>query len=110
MQSTPTTTVSILGGTDSTDPWGDPSESEAVVVSGIPASIVENRVQVATEGAPQATAVHYYTGRVPAGTAVNRGQRLLDEVSGLKYLIDYVNAPHSRVTPMDIRLDLRRVD
>lgn len=110
MQSTPTTTVSVLGGDDSTDPWGDPSESATVVSSGIPASIVETRVQVTTEEDPQAVAVHYYTGRVPPGTVINKGQRLLDERTNLKYLIDYVNVPHSRVLEMDIRLDLRRVE
>lgn len=108
MNTTPTTTVDILGGAGGTDEWGDPTESETVVLAGVPAAITERRNVVATESDPQAVTVHYYTGRVPAGTAVTKDHRLRD-ADGTLYSIDYVNVPRPIGTPGDVRLDLRRV-
>lgn len=108
MNTIPTTTVDILGGGGSTDEWGDPTESTDVILAGVPASITETRQVVATESDPQAVAVHYYTGRLPAGTAVTADQRLRD-AAGQLYAIDYVNVPNAVAIPGDVRLDLRRV-
>ena len=108
MNITPTTVVDILGGAAELDEWGDPTESTTVVLEGVPASITETRQVVATESDAQAVAVHYYTGRLPAGTAVDRSQRLRD-AAGTLYNIDYVNQPNSFGTPADVRVDLRRV-
>lgn len=109
MNVTPTTTVEILGGAAQVDEWGDPTESTTVVATGVPASITETRQVVATESDAQAVAVHYYTGRLPAGTEVDESQRLRDMITGKVYNIDYVNVPNSVGTPGDVRLDLRRV-
>lgn len=108
MNAIPTTTVEILGGTDTTDEWGDPTEGSTVLLADVPAAITESRTVVATESDPQAVAVHYYTGRLPAGTAVTKDQRLRD-AAGTLYVIDYVNIPNSPAAPGDVRLDLRRV-
>lgn len=104
----PTTLVDILGGASAADEWGDHDESLTVVASGVPASITETRQVVATESDPQAVAVHYYTGRLPAGTVVTKDQRIRD-TAGTLYAIDYVNVPNSIGVPGDVRLDLRRV-
>lgn len=108
MNVTPTTTVDILGGEAAVDEWGDPTESTTVALAGVPASITETRQVIATESDSQAVAVHYYTGRLPAGTAVTADQRLRD-AAGRIYSIDFVNDPNAIGTPGDIRLDLRRV-
>lgn len=108
MNAIPTTTVDILGGAGELDEWGDPTESTAVLLAGVPAAITESRTVVATESDPQAVAVHYYTGRLPAGTPVTKDHRLRD-AAGQLYAIDYVNIPNSPAVPGDIRLDLRRV-
>lgn len=108
MNMTPTTLVDILGGAGTSDEWGDHDESLTVVASGVPASITETRQVIATESDPQAVAVHYYTGRLPAGTAVTKDQRIRDAAGNL-YSIDYVNVPNAIGAPGDIRLDLRRV-
>lgn len=102
------TTVDILGGQDTVDDWGDPVEGTTVLVSGVPATITEGRQVVATESDPQAVAVHYYTGRVPAGTPVTGANRVRD-ASGTLYVVDFVNVPSNPAVPGDIRLDLRRV-
>lgn len=104
-----TTTVEILGGSDTVDEWGDPVEGSTVIGDPIPVSITEQRQTVATESDSQAVAVHYYTGRAPAGTVVTKDQRLRDTVSGIIYLVDYVNIPNAVGVPGDVRLDLRRV-
>ena len=104
-----TTTVEILGGSDTMDEWGYPAEGSTVVGSPIPMSITEQRITVATESDAGNVTTHYYTGRAPAGTVVTQAQRLRDTVSGIIYLIDYVNTPNAVGTPGDIRLDLRRV-
>lgn len=108
MNAIPTTTVDILGGEAAVDEWGDPTEATDVVQAGIPAAITETRQVVATESDPQAVAVHYYTGRLPAGTVVLPEHRLRD-AAGQLYSVDYVNHPNSPAVPGDVRLDLRRV-
>lgn len=104
-----TTTVDILGGAGATDAWGDPTEGSTVVLAAVPATITESRQVVATPSDPQAVTVHYYTGRLPAGTPVTRDNRVRD-ASGQIYAVDYVsNTPTSPAIPAYVRLDLRRV-
>lgn len=105
-----TTWVDVLGGAGTVDDWGYPVEEDTVVsTEPVPAHITETRQVVATESDPQAVAVHYYTGRVPAGTTITDANRIRDTRSGIVYQVDYVNTPNAVATPGDIRLDLRRV-
>lgn len=104
-----TTWVDILGGAGGTDEWGYPTEEDTVVAARVPAHITESRQTVATESDAQAVAVHYYTGRLPAGTVVTDVHRVRDVRTGTIYQVDYVNTPNAVGTPGDIRLDLRRV-
>lgn len=109
MIATPTTTVTILGGSSDSD-YGDVLDSDEPAGTGIPASIVEGRQIVTTESDAQARAIRYYTGRLPHGTVVNDSQRIRDEVTGEVYVIDNVTQPRNPVMEQDVRLDLRRVD
>jgi hypothetical protein len=104
----PTTTVTILGGNTSSD-YGDVLDSDTPAGAGIPASIIEGRQVVSTESDPQARVIRYYTGRLPAGTAVDDSQRIRDERTGDLYSIDNVTRPANPIIPQDVRLDLRRV-
>jgi hypothetical protein len=104
-----TTWIDVLGGAGTVDEWGYPVEEDTVVLAGIPAHITETRQTVATESDPQAVAVHYYTGRIPAGITITDANRVKDTRSGIIYQVDYVNVPNAVGTPGDIRLDLRRV-
>lgn len=103
----------ILGGADTVDEWGDPVEGVQVLGPPVPVTITEARQVVATESDPQAVVIHYYIGRVPAGTAVMKDYRLrvpAGDVNGQLYMIDHVrDTPGSLVDQDDIRLDLRRV-
>lgn len=108
-----TTTVDILGGAGTVDEWGDPVEGAEPLYSGVPARITERRQVVATESDAQAVTVHYYVGRLPAGTQVTADNRLREpagDPDGRLYAIDYVrDTPGTVVAPDEVRLDLRRV-
>lgn len=112
MNAVPTTTISILGspgGETPTDQYGDSVESADPTAVGIPAAIHTGRETVATESDANAVVVWYFTGRVPAGTAITAAQRVRDESTGEIYVVDNVVRVPSSTMPQDIRLDLRRV-
>lgn len=108
MIATPNTLVSILGGTVESD-YGDVLDGNVPAAVHVPASIVEGRQVVATEGDQQARVIRYYMGRLPNGTPVTGANRLLDERTGDIYVVDNVTRPHNPTIAPDVRLDLRRV-
>lgn len=108
MIATPTTTVTILGGSSQSD-YGDVLDSDEPAGSGIPASIIEGRQVVGTEADDQARIIRYYTGRLPNGTVVDDSNRLRDEQTGETYVIDNVTRPKNPIIEQDVRLDLRRI-
>lgn len=110
MINTPTTTATILGGTDSVSDWGDPVEGSDTIAAGIPCAIHQQRRTVVPEGGREAITVRYFTGYLPNGTAVNASQRLRDDRTGTVYLIDYADTPAHPGMPQDVQLDLRTVD
>jgi hypothetical protein len=107
---TPTTTVSILGGAPTESEWGDPVESETVIRSGVPAAIHQQRRVIIPEGQTTPMSVRYWTGYLPAGTEINDQQRVRDERTGRTYTIDSVEQPAHPAMPQDVQLDLRSVD
>ena len=110
MRAAPTTTVQLLGGTASTDPYGDSDESMAVLADNVPASLIERGMPtVSTESDLQAVVVRYCICRVPQGTPVTDLSRVKDKRTGHIYSVDTVTEPQHSTTPQDIRLDLRRV-
>lgn len=110
MQSAPTTTVQLLGGAGTTDPYGDTDESVTVLADDVPASLIERSMPtVLTESDMQAVQVHYCTCRVPQGTPVDNLTRVRDKRTGVIYSVDVVTQPQHSTTQQDIRLDLRRV-
>jgi hypothetical protein len=108
MLTIPTTTVTVLGGIESSD-YGDEIDQTTELASGVPASIIEGRDVVATESDPAARVIYYYVGRVPHGTDTTGWQRIQDDRSGMIYVIDNITSPTNPAVPMDVRLDLRRV-
>ena len=119
MRSAPTTSVDLLGGTATTDQYGDEDESSTVVATDVPASLVEDTLRtVATESDMQAVTVRYYVCRLPrvirkdgvvVSTPVDNLSRVRDRSTGDIYAVDSVTKPLHPSTPQDIRLDLRRV-
>jgi hypothetical protein len=103
-----TTTISILRGT-TVDSFGDPVDSATVVATGITASIIEQSKMATTADDTTPRQVRSYTGRLPAGTNIQAGDRIKDEKTNVIYVFDAATAVANPVRGADIRLDLRRV-
>lgn len=107
MQAIATTTVSVLRGT-TTDAYGDEQDTSTAVYTGIPASLTEQSRRVTTRDDPTPRIVRYAVARVPADTDVTDQDRVLDERTGAKYIVDAVSSMTNPALAVDRRLDLRR--
>jgi len=101
------TTIAVLRGT-STDGYGDETDTDTPVATGIPASLIEQTRRVTTRDDPTPRIVRYAVGRVTAGTDVTDQDRIRDERTGDIYIVDAVSAMNSAAVAADLRLDLRR--
>jgi len=108
MISLPTTTVTVYRGS-SVDQYGDEDDSNTAVLSKVPCSLLEQRRLVATQDSTQPMIVRYYTARLPYGTDIETGDRLLDEKTNVIYMVDSYAQVQSPFIQGDLRLDLRRV-
>lgn len=102
-----TTTVTVYRGT-STDAYGDEQDTDTVVHTGIPASIVEQTRRTTTRDDPTPRVIRYAVGRVTAGTDITDQDRLLDERTGVVYIVEAVSSMASAAVAADLRLELRR--
>ncbi len=107
MYALPTTTVSILRGT-SLDEFGDPVDNDTPAASGIPCSLIEQTRTMTTPESPTPRVVRYTIGRIGSGTDILETDRLLDEVTGDKYIVQAVSRLGNPVIRPDYRLDLKR--
>lgn len=107
MISRATTTITVLRGT-ATDGYGDETDTNTPVATGIPASLVEQTRRVTTRDDPTPRIVRYAVGRVTAGTDITDQDRLRDESTGAVYIVDAVSSMNSAAVAADLRLDLRR--
>ena len=107
MQAIATTRVSILRGT-TTDGYGDEQDTDTPVHTGIPASLVEQARRVTTRDDPTPRIVRYAVVRLPAGTDITDQDRLLDERTGVKYIVDAESFMANPAMAVDIRVDARR--
>lgn len=102
-------TVAILRGT-TVDAFGDEKDSDEFVVSGIPASIREVRSTIMNFDSGRPQHVKLLIGRLPARTDIQIGDRLQDEVTGQRYIVDAVDLQAtSPIASTGKRLELRRV-
>lgn len=107
MQAIATTTISVLRGT-TTDAYSDEQDTDTPVQTGIPASLTEQSRRVTTRDNPTPRIVRYAVARVPARTDVTDQDRVLDERTGAKYIVDAVSSMANPAIEVDRRLDLRR--
>lgn len=107
MQAIANTLVTILRGV-TTDGYGDEQDVDTPIATGIPASLIEQSRRVTTRDDPTPRIVRYTVVRVPAGTDVTDQDRLLDERTGAKYVIDADSFMANPAMAADIRLDARR--
>jgi hypothetical protein len=107
MQVIATTRVSILRGT-TTDAYGDEQDTDTVVHTGIPASLIEQSRRVTTRDDPTPRIVRYAVARVPANTDITDQDRVRDERTGAVYIVEATSSMANPAATPDIRLDLRR--
>ena len=101
--------VSILRGTV-TDTFGDPKDLDTPVQTRVPASVRETRSIVTTVSDTRGQQIRLLVGRLPIGTDIRPGDRILDEASGETFIVDAIEpTAQSPVMDTGVRLDLRRV-
>lgn len=105
MIATPTTRVDVLRGTTTND-FGDEVDADTVVLSDIPASIIERSQRVHEPKDGEDRIVRVLKGRVPYGTGVAKGDRLRDRNSDAVYVIDNVYQQANPFWRQDQSLDL----
>lgn len=100
--------VSVLRG-QGKDEYGDPIDLDLPVHTSIPANISEVDAIVTTESEGMGRVVRILQGRLPSGTDVQDGDRLLDERSSEIFIIERITQSQSPIMATGVRLDLRRV-
>jgi len=99
------TTVTIYRGV-ADDGWGDPTDQDTIVATGVRASIIEQTVYARPEVTTQPRAFHYAKMRVTYGTDITLEDRVLDEKTGDTWLITNIRARGNPVRRQDVRVDL----
>lgn len=113
-----TTLVSILRGTTENE-FGDEIDAANpgnIVQRDIPASIMEQRTPLSPRGRrivftpadETPREVRWINARLPAGTNILAGDRLLDQTTGNIYALDTIQKDVSPITEIDLRLEVRQ--
>jgi hypothetical protein len=105
MISRATTTVTIYRG-EGTDEYGDPTDENTIVATGIPASILEQTVKAWTEVSTLPRAFRWAKMRVTAGTDIRQNDRVYDERTGETWTIVQISDRANPVRRTDLRIDL----
>ena len=105
MISRATTTITVYRG-ESTDEYGDPTDNDNVVASGIPASILEQTVKAWTEVSTLPRSFRWAKMRVTNGTDIRQNDRIYDERTGETWTIVQISARANPVRGTDLRVDL----
>lgn len=108
MYAVPTTTVSILGGPETTNAMEDLVSGDTVTASGVPCSLLEQTRRVFVKADQRAQTVTFYTARLPGDTVVSATSRIMDEATGAVYYVDSVAQVQSPTQLNDVRCDLRK--
>lgn len=100
-----TTTVTVYRG-ESTDDYGDPVDSNVIVATGVPASILEQTVKAWTEVTTLPRAYRWAKMRVTRGTDIQQNDRILDERTNEIWTIVQISDRANPVRDQDLRVDL----
>lgn len=104
MIATPTTTVDVLRGT-AVDEFGDVVDADTVVLSGIPASVIERSQRVHGPKDSEDRIIRVLKLRVPNGIGLLKGDRVRD-AGGTVYIVDNVYQQANPFWPQDQSADL----
>ncbi len=109
MIATPTTTVDVLRGTE-TSTFGDLMDADTVAIANVAASIIEQRQRPHQPRDGEDRNVRYFKGRVPRGTGVAKGDRLRDRTTGAVYVVESVYTQSNPFWSQDQSMDLSTTD
>jgi hypothetical protein len=106
MIATPTTTVDVLRGT-TTNAYGDEIDADTVVpgMTGLPASIIEQRQRPHQPKDSEDRIVRYFKGRMNRGLDVRKGDRLRD-ATGTVYIVENLYQQANPFWSQDLSFDL----
>ncbi|MGR4847910.1 hypothetical protein [Streptomyces sp. LARHCF252] len=104
-----TTTVTIYRG-QTTDEWGDPTDTNTIVDTGVIASIIEVNQDASTETTGVPRVIRKAIGRVGSEVDVRANDRIYDEKNLETWIIRSLARVKNPVCAMDTKLDLQRVD
>lgn len=102
-----TTTVTIYRG-QSTDEWGDPTDTNTVVGSNIPAALQEQSQYHKAEVTTQPRNFRYARLRVDSTVDIQYNDRIKDERTGWIWTIRNLSTYQNPVRQQDTRADLQR--
>lgn len=105
----PTTTVTILRGSPTTDSFGDLAPSTTEVATTLPAHVIEDRQTRYRPAEERGGVVETYTIRLRSTADVREGDRVEDDHTGRIYLVQSVVKQHTSVGSALGDLDLRLV-
>ena len=105
MIATPTTTVSILRGSE-TNYAGDEVDSDTVHTAGIPASLIEQSRLTTQPVEGGSRTVRRTQLRVPNGTDLTTDDRIKDDRTGETYSVVDVHRPRNAALPFDLTAEL----
>lgn len=102
-----TTTVSIYRG-QTTDEWGDPTDTDTLVGSNIVASLLEQSQYFRAEVTTQPRNFRYARLRLDSSVDIQANDRIYDERSGWTWTIRNLSTYQNPVRQQDTRADLQR--
>lgn len=103
-----TTTVSILGGTETDPVFGDTVDTFAVISTGNLASVIESSKTARQPNSDNPRVIRTHVARMVAGTVVTEDNLILDERTQDTYVVVSVSRNANPQSAQDIRLDLLR--
>lgn len=110
MMASATTTITIYRGQVDDDGYGDPIDTDTVVETGIPASIVEMNVDAETEVSGMPRVIRKATCRVGSEVDVRYNDRIYDEKNNETWTIRSLSRLQNPVCAMDTKLIVQRVN
>lgn len=105
-----TCSISILRGTATDLVYGDTYDTEQVIATGIPASIIERNQKITTPGNATPRVVRAIDGLVGSNIDITDNDRIRDERTGQVYVVVAVINSALPGMASDTQLELRRTN
>ena len=106
------TTISVLSSATTTDEWGDPIDSNAVVATGIPVSITETGTSAYSEVSTRPRVIRNAICRASRAYAdvIGNNNRIKDEKTNQIWIILSVTLNNNAVGHVPMHIEMQRAD